>query len=224
MLIREVQPKRETSPGTYGFLAGLLVLLLAAFANAGCAHTPDAVASVQADTSDASAATPASAVFLRQRDIINAMREMYPSVEADVMWRPCEQENGYYYIGAKRIELCTEFEGSPGAAVFVAAHEFAHAVTYQMLSTGGEGDADEIAAISMIDAGFTEDVMTAALWWKEHKRQTQIPGDSHPAAGFRAWELLCVAVGAAEPDEYPHCADLYRGLRVKWYMRLNLWL
>ncbi len=39
-IFREVPPKRETSPGAYGFLAGLLVLLLAAYANAGCKPAP----------------------------------------------------------------------------------------------------------------------------------------------------------------------------------------
>lgn len=215
----------RNDPRAYGFLAGMLVLILGLLVSqAGCfSGAPDSLQDA-ADAAESDAATPASEVYLRQEAVINAMRKMYPKVEVYVAWKPCKQENGYYYIYAKRIELCTEFEGSPGAAVFVAAHEFAHAVTYQMLFTGGEGDADEIAAISMIRAGYIDDLVTAALWWKSHKRQTQHEGDSHPAAGYRAWELMCIAAGAEAPADYPECAALYQGLRVKWHVRLTRWL
>ncbi len=43
MLIREVS-KRQTSPGSYGALAGAIVMLLGLLVNANCAHTPESVA------------------------------------------------------------------------------------------------------------------------------------------------------------------------------------
>lgn len=211
----------ENKSDAYGLLAGLLVLLLAAFANAGCAHYPEPKVEAAGAVSDPSG----SEVFMAQEAMIDFMRTEYPTVRATVVWKPCGQQNSYYYLKPiRRIELCTEFEADPGAAVFVAAHEFAHAVTDQLTDTTDENDADEIAALSMIEGGYIDELYAAALWWAGRPRQNHRPGAEHPGSGFRSWELMCLAAGSETSGDYPHCEALYRGLQLKWYMRTHRWL
>ncbi len=220
--------KIENSPGSYGFLAGTLVLLLGILvAQSGCAHAASVppVAAVAAVALDGEApVSKASVTYQRQSDMIDAMRLEYPRVKAAVHWMPCGMVNSFYYPDLDAIVLCTEFEAYPEVAVFVAAHEFAHAVTDQLLFVTDENDADEIAALSMIKAGKTMDILGAALWWAERDYQDQWPGDDHPAAGFRAWEIMCLAVGSEASGDYPECEALYKGIELKWSMRLNNWL
>ncbi len=214
----------RNSPSSYGFLAGALVLLLGILVNASCAHTPAPVSVVAAAEADEETAPTASGTYMRQFDMIEAMRLEYPRVDAAVHWLPCGQMNSYYFPSIDSIVLCTEFEKYPDTAVFVAAHEFAHAVTEQLLYVTDENDADEIAALSMIAAGQTDALMNAALWWAERKHQEQWPGDDHPAAGYRAWSTMCLAIGSELTGTYPSCESFYLGVRLKWQMRLNNWL
>ncbi len=221
MLIKETQ-KIQTKPGAYGFLAGLLVMLLGLVANASCAHAFEP--RVAALSASAEAATAdASDTYLRQEAMIDLMRLEYPTVEVAVNWGPCGKLNSFYYF-AHRIKLCTEFEKYPDAAVFVAAHEFAHAVTHQLIYTTDENDADEIASLSMIAAGQTSALMNAALWWSSRDRLKQWPGAEHPGAGYRGWAAMCLAIGSELSGEYPYCENFYLGTRVKWHVRLHKWL
>lgn len=216
--------KLQNTPGSFGLLAGLLVLLLAAVANSGCAHVP-APKTFDASADAVEESDGASSVFLRQEAMIDFMREQYPTVDVDVAWMPCGQQNGFYWTKpVSKIRLCTEFASDPGAAMFVAAHEFAHAVTDHLTDTTDENDADEIAALSMIEAGYTLELGQAALWWARHKVQNHHDGAEHPGAGFRAYTLACLAVGSEFSGDYPDCEALYVGLRVQWWTRLHLWL
>jgi hypothetical protein len=162
---------------------------------------------------------PASQTFLAQRQIIEEMNSVYPDVEVDVRWEPCEEENSFYQPSDQSIHLCTEFEAYPGAAVYVAAHEMAHAIQMQRLDTTGEQDADELAALALIHFGHQQALLDGALYWRTQDRQAHHPGDEHPGAGFRGWELACIEDGS-EPDGSAECKALYQGLRIRWNTRL----
>lgn len=162
---------------------------------------------------------PASAVYRAQADIIEKMNSLYPGVEVEVRWEPCDEENSYYQPWDHTIHLCTEMEAHPSAAVVFAAHEMGHAITTQLLSVGGEQEADELAALAMIKFDHRQELLDAALYYKEQADQDHIPGDPHPSNRFRAWEMACIEAGS-EPDATGECRDLYQGLRVRWNARL----
>lgn len=178
-----------------------------------------------ASASDAAKVYPASETFLKQKDIIEKMNRSYPAVEVDVRWEPCEMENSFYYYRGPRegqIVLCTEMESAPSAAIFFAAHEMAHAIQHQLTDGSTEQDADELAALLMIKHGYTKELLDTAVWWKKQEHQGRT-GEEHPASGFRAWEIACIAVGS-EAGAQGQCAALYLGLRVRWSHRLHpLW-
>lgn len=161
---------------------------------------------------------PASEVFLEQRDIIEKMNAVYPDVEVDVRWEPCEVENSYYSPGDETITLCTEFEAYPEVAVYVAAHEMAHAIQRQTIDTTSEQDADELAALALAKFDRLDVLLAGALYWKAQPNQGRT-GEGHPSASFRAWELACIADGADGGTK--RCVDLYQGLRVRWNERLS---
>ena len=164
------------------------------------------------------AAAKATKTFLAQKDIVEKMNALYPDVTVDVRWEPCGTLNSFYYFNAQKIILCTEFEAYPGAAVFVAAHEMAHAIQHQLTDVTSEQDADELAALAMVKFGYTDELLDAAMFWKQRSYQGRT-GEEHPAAGFRAWELACIAAGSEGAPNM--CVALYYGLVVRWSERLK---
>lgn len=167
----------------------------------------------------------ASAVFVRQMDVIRAMNRLYPSVQVDVRWMPCGTENSAYIPAAKTIVLCTEMEAHPSVALVFAAHEFGHAITEQLTNTGDEQSADEIAALSLISLGYRQELLDTAVFMAGLPDQGHEEGDEHPSNGFRAWEFACLETGsepdsAFKSDEDYDCRNLYNGLVVRWTHRL----
>lgn len=148
------------------------------------------------------------------------MNAIYPSVDVSYSWRPCETENSYYSPWTQTITLCTEFSQDPGAAVFVAAHEMAHAVTDQLADVLDENAADEVAALAMIKLDKRDELLAGAMWFRVKPNQKHIPGDPHPGRGFRAWELMCLEDGSEKAGAV-ECKALYYGIKAKWEHRLS---
>jgi hypothetical protein len=162
---------------------------------------------------------PVSETMQRQMALINKIKGLFPKVEANVRWLPCGGENSAYSPYSHTIYLCTEFaEAHPGAAVAVAAHEMAHAVTDQLTDTTGEQDADELGALLLIKFGYQEELLDLAIFFAE-KDPAHEAGDEHPGPGYRAWELACIEDGS-EKGGSDDCKLLYRGLLVRWEHRL----
>jgi len=188
---------------------------------AACANVPDPVfasASLVPPQVSVTSEYSASNVYMRQKELIEKMSEGY-GVEVDVAWEPCGQENSFYYRATNKIVLCTEMSKYPAAALFYAAHEMGHSMTWQLTSSLSEIDADEIAALAMIDLGYSYELLGAALYHKADDTQGHIQGDSHPSNGFRAWYLACLATGADGGP--PECVMLYQATKLKWETRLN---
>lgn len=149
------------------------------------------------------------------------MQYMYDQYEwgdntPDVRWKSCGQENGFYSPDLNVIWLCTEFMAHPKVAVFVAAHEMGHAVTWQLLDVLDEESADEVAALALLANGQGDVVLEAALYFQALKGEGK--GGGHPAHQFRAWNLACLAAGA---DGHPaKCESLYEATRYRWARRL----
>jgi hypothetical protein len=163
---------------------------------------------------------PATSVYQAQADVVAEMAGLYPAVKIhDVRWRPCGDENAWYSPANQTITFCTELESLGGAAVGVAAHEFGHAVTDQLINTTDEQDADELAALALVKLGHRTELLELALWFEQFPQLGQGLGDEHPGAGFRAWELACIEAGS-EPGATGDCKALYDGLNVRWGMRL----
>lgn len=157
-----------------------------------------------------------SEVYQAQWDMIEIMREEYPEVEVEVRWIPCGMKNAFYLPSKQMVVLCTEMDPHPGAAVLFAAHEFAHAVTHQLIDVLDEGSADEIAAVSMVRAGKYQELLEAGLYWKRKATQGHLKGDDHPSAGYRAWFFTCMG----SVDTNAECTLLYYALLTKWDKRL----
>ena len=186
-------------------LAVMLCLALSApLANAGRVYVPPA--------------PKPSDTYRAQRDVITKINSLFPNVEVDVRWAPCGEMNAFYDVEEKTILLCTELEEHPGLAVFAAAHEMGHALTHQLTSVTSEQSADEIAALSLIKFGYQKELLEAAVYFAAG-RPAHVPGDEHPGAGFRAWELACIETGSDGGSA--ECRALYQGLRVIWNTRLR---
>lgn len=190
-------------------LVGLLCVI-------ACLHT--SFIARRAEASGTQSISPASRVYLNQSAIINSMRHSFPDVEVNVVWKPCGEYNAFYYAGSKTIVLCTEMEAFPDAAVFFAAHEMGHAITHQLLSELNEADADELAALALIEDDQATLLAKAGLYWKVKSFQGHIKNDPHPSAGYRAWFLVCMAAGLDSPGE---CQDLLEITAWKWQLRLQ---
>lgn len=190
----------------------LLVALVACAPPPGLAFSGATVASKQDDQ--------ASRVFLAQEQVILKMKRMYPKLEVDYRWKPCETLNSFYSPEDKTIQLCTEFAKYPKVALFVASHEVGHAVAMQFLNVDDEESADEIGALALLEMGQPEGVLDAALYWAD-MGDDHIGPWGHPAHNFRAWNLACMAAGS---EGHPaKCVDLYQGTRLRWAKRLAKW-
>lgn len=162
----------------------------------------------------------ATYVFRQQWKMIRQMSKDF-HVDVTVMWMPCGEENSMYYPDENRIVLCTEMAEHPGAAIMFAAHEMGHAVTNNLLSETDENDADEIGALAMIRHEWWNEMLEGAIYYQENPPLEHIPGDPHPATGFRAWEFACLESGGVERSP-SDCVSLYDGLKLKWSMRLGI--
>lgn len=167
---------------------------------------------------------PASSVFAKQQLVITEMNLLYPDVKVDVRWVPCGEENSGYMPLLKTIYLCTEMEVDASTALVFAAHEFGHAITEQRLGIGDEQSADELAALSLVELGYQQELLDAAVYLKSQAEQDHIPGDPHPSNAYRAWEFACIEAGSEPQTAFSvasaDCVDLYHGLRVRWERRL----
>jgi hypothetical protein len=203
----------------------ILAWLITAMVCSGCAQVPH---SLDADPKITKQSDTSSSVFLRQAAVVDAMGDRYPGVEYDLWFYPCRTQNSFYFpvtgyypgygsFDAHDIVLCTEFNAYPRVAVYVAAHEMAHAITHQVLGVLDEESADEVAALELIRLGLLQELLDGSLYWAAAGGDET--GDSgHPANNFRAWNLACLASGA---DGHPaECVALYRGTLARWEARL----
>lgn len=163
--------------------------------------------------------SPASAVFLRQQEVIDYMKESFPKVEVEVVWKPCRKYNAYYDPNDRTIVLCTEMEDFPEVAVLVAAHEMGHAITDQMLDEMSEYDADELAALALIAKDDLLPLVTAGVYFKRKELQGHMAGDPHPSAGYRAWFFECM--GSVDTDS--GCAEMALDTALKWALKLDVY-
>lgn len=207
-------------------IIALAATLVAALVSQGCI-VQDGPVTAQAHhthtgNDDASFIPTPSAtyVFQQQRKIIKQMARDF-HVEVHVMWQPCGEENSAYDPIDNRIILCTEMSAHPGAAIMFAAHEMGHAVTNNLLDELDENDADEIGALAMIRHEWWNEMLEGSIYWMETRPLEHIPGDDHPATGFRAWEYACLESGGVERSP-ADCVSLYDGLKLKWSMRLGI--
>jgi hypothetical protein len=168
----------------------------------------------------AKSTSTASGVYAAQEHVIDQMRADYPTVDVDVRWMPCGQENSYFEPDTGTIGLCTEMDVHPGAALFFAAHEMGHAVTGELAGTYDEQAADTVGALAMIRHGYQLELLDAALYHASQKVQGHWPGDPHPSNGYRSWFLTCLEDGS-EPGGTPECRVMYTALRDMWDRRLN---
>lgn len=193
-------------------LASLMSLFTA------CAPMPSDTLDFNSDSKPVKQVDNSSAVFEKQYEVIYKMWERYPTTEVQVRWAPCGVLNSYYRVMEKTVVLCTEFAAYPKTAVFVAAHEMAHAIAVQHLSVRDEESADEIAAVMMLEFGLGEELLDAALFFGDGGTDNA-PPSGHPSRLFRAWNLACLASGY---DKHPvKCVYLYRGTKARWDERLK---
>lgn len=165
------------------------------------------------------ASVEASEVYKAQRDLIKAVKAHYPDLKLeDTLWKPCDGElNSWYDTDKRRVELCTDMSKYPDAAMFYAAHEVGHAITYQFAGTLDEGSADVVGALEMVRLGM-QDKMRAAAAWYHSRPQIHTRYEEHPGHEFRAWVLECFADGSEQPDS--DCAPVYSGAKTYWELRL----
>lgn len=205
--------------------------LVALAAEASCAPVPGALE--LRDEFGATAAAPKvddwTPTFLAQLDIISKMHDAFPDVDAKISWQPCGTINAWYHPDTHDITLCTELASYPGMAIFAAAHEFGHAIAIQRFDDEDEQSADSLAALAMLSFGYENEAVQAGLWFR-HQYLYHIPGDTHPAARFRSWFLLCMEEGWESEQETSGrfsqstsaCSLLYSGMDVYWTQRLLL--
>lgn len=170
-----------------------------------------------------------SDVFMRQVELINKMNAAFPDVDVQIYRKKCNQENSFYWsreLAQKqgwpkaRIELCSEMDEHPDAALMFAAHEMGHAITDFYTDTLDEQNADELGALAMIAFGYQKELLGSVDYYLSQDVQGHEPGDDHPSNGFRAWFLRCLALGT-DPKGPPACQALLHSEFFKWQRRLN---
>lgn len=176
----------------------------------------------EADAEPQGTTDPAAMLAARNKQdrVVKAILDRW-HVDATVVRKACGERNSWYDPSDHTILLCDEMLEFPDAAVFFAAHEASHAVTHQITSSIGEEDADEIAALEMIRLGMLDELLGAAIYWKQQDVQGHIKGDPHPGHGYRAWNLACMEDGSEDRPAAPICRLLYQGTLLRWTTRLN---
>jgi len=111
-----------------------------------------------------------------------------------ITWKHCDDLNGNYVTARAEVELCDRNDERPCTALFYAAHEAAHAVTYQLAGTVDEASADEVAAIALLRLGLRAVVLEQAAAWRGDPagggpgaEGAHVRGDPHPGFAYRAW-------------------------------------
>lgn len=154
-----------------------------------------------------------------QATVITWMSERY-GVDLNVKWEHCGQENSYFTTAGMQIVLCTEMDKKPLTALFFAAHEAAHGITWKLAHMLDEGSADEVAELALIDMGRVDAIRAAAIYWSLEE-QWGTGTDSHPTHAYRSKQLTCIADGAEGKGD-PGCGELYRSTRLRWEWRLEV--
>ena len=160
-----------------------------------------------------------TALQVQQRRVVEAVQLWYPVKIDAIIWRPCGTENSYYLTSARAVLLCTEMERDPLAGAFYAAHEAAHAVTWQLAGTLDEEAADEVGVLTLLRLGMTAELLGTAKRFYERHDPRHLRWDGHPSDLFRAWNIACLADGSFETGD-PNCQALYVSTRDRWAMRL----
>jgi hypothetical protein len=172
------------------------------------------------------AATPASAKpptpsqeYQSQINVIQKMSE-WSGVEVDVVLEPCHMINGSYSPYSNTITLCTETSEAPGVGRFIAAHEMAPAILWNLNGDLSEYHADELAALFLLEHEDDEtDLQAAAVWFITDASPKQ-PGQRHPSDVYRAVWLLKMVDGYLE-NGYKETL-LYKGTLVRYELLLRL--
>lgn len=162
---------------------------------------------------------------------------MYVGAERTrVEWVWCMTPNAFFSPSENRVYLCYELlpvmktlvpDDWAGAIRAVAAHELAHAVITNQGApfTGSEeGAADELAAISLIEAGMGADVLAVSVFWAgvwdlDPTITWGALDENHPAAIERARAGVCLVAGRALAHRA--CVDTYIRARESWYRILK---
>ncbi len=155
------------------------------------------------------------------RPTVAAMRTN--GVSVTVVWETCGVPNAAYVIGTKTIIMCHELLLLPeGVARAAFAHEYAHAIIRQLdlpYTGSEEAAADELAAVKLIAAGQTADVIAVARFWAL-LNQPEDPTDDHPSSARRFFTMGCLAVGSERPESA--CGETYTRARAAWGRLLAL--
>lgn len=158
-------------------------------------------------------ATPADVL---KEDVDTIAREMtLPGMRVDLVWTECGQTNAFYVPMFQMVVMCDELlTEDPGFVRFVAAHEMAHAIMFQLdvPYTGSQEDAaDELAGVVLPP----DDVLAAGLWWAQREDHYD-PTDDHSFASKRAYTLVCLADGAEERPVSLYCSYRYKRAVRAW--------
>lgn len=218
--------ERTRLAGALAAIAALMVIAMTC-TSAGCTDCAKARVRphpVVAETSAASDPGP-SDLFATQQKVVDQMFKWYPAGKVPVSWKPCGSLNSFFYpptlFDGPHIELCTEITQDPGAAKFFAAHEAGHAITLALAGTTDEHAADEVGALSLIRMGDRDAVLTGGMHFAREDVKGHLLGDEHPSAGYRAWELMCLADGSEDKPASAQCGELYRSVKWQWDRRLS---
>jgi hypothetical protein len=160
-----------------------------------------------------------------QSEVIEYMLADTPADGTAYFWIPCWTENAWFYLPAGPIVLCLELGDE---AVFVAAHEAAHALIVQMdMSPDGpdpvkanlahERAADDLATIFLVEMGREANAVEGAKWFME---DMDVPaGGSHPSHRDRAGRILCLLEGSDGRGSL-ECSLLYTRVWNYWAMQI----
>lgn len=136
---------------------------------------------------------------LRDQERALALRvaALWGATVTAVTWKSCPDLNGSYVVARGEVRLCDRNDERPCTALFYAAHEAAHAVTYQLAGTLDEASADEVAAIALVRLGLRAVVLWQAAVWREsagaEDAGAHIRWDGHPGFTYRAWAAARLA-------------------------------
>lgn len=157
--------------------------------------------------------------YQSQIDIIVKMAQWF-KVDVNVTLEPCGVVNGSYSPRTNTITLCTETSELPGAGRFIAAHEMAHAILWNLNGDPSEYHADELAAIFLLRVMDDETDLQAAAVWFATDAQPKSPGDPHPSDVYRAVWLLKMVDGYLDNGHWEKA--LYEGTLYRYSLLLNL--
>jgi Zn-dependent protease with chaperone function len=146
-----------------------------------------------------------------------AFGELAPNVRVRVI--ACDEVNAAFEPADNTVYLCSELAPlGDDVITFVAAHELAHALVWQLGidDVDPEAGADELASLLLEEDGHRAAVVAAAeMFMGLHKDPS--PNDVHPANMVRARDLLCIDDGEDGPNAAdPNCALYTQRARSSW--------